>query len=533
MKSLNFDLRIERTSQDTYRSLLLHSPAGEAQSEWTWPPDLWETLRSGERTRQQMRRVGERLFETMLAGELRTRYAVSREAARTDNAHLRIHLRLAAPELHSLPWERLYDAHNAEFVALSAQTPLVRYLDVPQPLRPLQIAPPLRILGLVADPVDMAALDAARERQWLEDAIRPLQEAGLVDFTWLESPTARALQDALQRDAWHLFHFIGHGLPADGDGGEGALLLADENRRARSLSASGLARLLADHAALRLVVLNACDTAVAGPADPFSGVATALVRRGLPAVLAMQEAISDAAAIECTRSFYGALANGLPVDVAATEARKAMSLLDADSIEWAVPVLYMRAPDGVLWQMDAETGEQIDDQEDAMQDRSQQPWWEQVAIGTGDIDASNAGGDVIVANVGAGSRNVAVGKNITQQIVETLGGPTPDDRTRIQEQFAQLMPLLDSAQIAPRTAGRAEAELERLQEELCKTGDDETPDADTITRIGDWLLENVPDIAKALTELFGMPAVGRVLAKAGRAAVDWARVRFGHRATNG
>lgn len=64
-----------------------------------------------------------------------------------------------------------------------------------------------------------------------------------------------------------------------------------------------------------------------------------------------QYEITDQAAIELTRAFYEALANGLPVDAALAEARKAVSLAVANSFEWGTPVLYMRSPDGVLFDL--------------------------------------------------------------------------------------------------------------------------------------------------------------------------------------
>jgi uncharacterized membrane protein HdeD (DUF308 family) len=61
-------------------------------------------------------------------------------------------------------------------------------------------------------------------------------------------------------------------------------------------------------------------------------------------VVAMQYEITDTAAIEFSRDFYEALADGLPVDAAVTEARAAVSM---DSmLEWGTPVLYMHSPDG-------------------------------------------------------------------------------------------------------------------------------------------------------------------------------------------
>ena len=119
-------------------------------------------------------------------------------------------------------------------------------------------------------------------------------------------------------------------------------------------------------------------------------------------------------------------------------------------------------------------------------------------------------GDTITATIGAGAKNVAVGKDIRQTITENYGPPTPDDKPAIEAQLQRVMDALNAATtIDRRKAGRAEGELAALQEELTKTGADETPNATTITRVGDWLLNNVPEIGQALTELFGMPAVGR------------------------
>ena len=77
--------------------------------------------------------------------------------------------------------------------------------------------------------------------------------------------------------------------------------------------------------------------------EPFSGVATALVRAGVPAVLAMQFPISDQAAIAFSREFYRRLASGDALETAVTEGRLLISRRDPESLEWATPVLYLRA----------------------------------------------------------------------------------------------------------------------------------------------------------------------------------------------
>jgi outer membrane protein assembly factor BamD (BamD/ComL family) len=104
---------------------------------------------------------------------------------------------------------------------------------------------------------------------------------------------------------------------------------------------------------MRLAILNACEGGRASRNDPFAGTAQSLVQQGLPAVIAMQFEISDQAAITFTREFYAALADGYPVDAALTEARLAIFAANDSGLEWGTPVLYMRAPDGRIFDLTA------------------------------------------------------------------------------------------------------------------------------------------------------------------------------------
>ena len=71
---------------------------------------------------------------------------------------------------------------------------------------------------------------------------------------------------------------------------------------------------MADHVSLRLVLLNSCAGAQCSEHDIFSSISSVLIRRSIPAVMAIQNEISDPGAIEFARSFYESLALGLPVD---------------------------------------------------------------------------------------------------------------------------------------------------------------------------------------------------------------------------
>ena len=138
----------------------------------------------------------------------------------------------------------------------------------------------------------------------------------------------------------------------DPDSGEGALLFHDPQGARRVISGRHLATKIKDFGSMRLVVLNACETALAGAEagqSPFSGVATALVLGGVPAVVAMQSPIPNSHALAFSAAFYERLAEGLPIDEAVTEGRQAIHSLKPESADWAVPVLFLRTSSGDLF----------------------------------------------------------------------------------------------------------------------------------------------------------------------------------------
>jgi hypothetical protein len=69
-------------------------------------------------------------------------------------------------------------------------------------------------------------------------------------------------------------------------------------------------------------------------------------------------------------------------------------------------------------------------------------------------------------------------------------------------------------------------QLQLLLGELTKTEENKIPSANTIILVGNWLLENVPEMAEVLADLFATPAVGKIMGKAGGMAVEWVKERF-------
>ncbi|MGL5194199.1 MAG: CHAT domain-containing protein, partial [Chroococcales cyanobacterium] len=78
--------------------------------------------------------------------------------------------------------------------------------------------------------------------------------------------------------------------------------------------------------------------------------AEALVKRGVPGVLAMAERITDDVALTLTRLFYYNIKQGYPVDLSLNRARQGlMSAYGSHELYWALPVLYLHPEfDGYL-----------------------------------------------------------------------------------------------------------------------------------------------------------------------------------------
>jgi hypothetical protein len=293
------------------------------------------------------RRFGGRLFEALFRDQVHTLYRNVLAEARSRDRGVRITLSLnASPELIDIPWEYLFD--DPDFLALSMFTPVVRYLDLPRAHRPLLVAPPLRLLGVVSSPAEYERLDVERERENLRTALAPLTQTGAIELHWLQTPSLPGLLRALQMQAFHAFHYIGHGA-YDRDAERGVLLFEDDSGWAQPVTGDKLGMVLHDFTSLRLAVLNACEGARSSRTDPFAGVAGSLVQRDIPAVVAMQFEISDEAAIVFANAFYQRLAAGSPVDASLASARIAMLAERSDDIEWGTPVLFMRGAGGRIF----------------------------------------------------------------------------------------------------------------------------------------------------------------------------------------
>jgi len=363
----DFVLQLEATSRGGFRARVVKSPFGEGAYGFSPPAlegeelefsgisrairHLSPTCADSTAGRRPSPEIGAELYRAVFQGQVRTLLDKSRgQLEREAGLGLRLKIKIDPSEeeaaaLADLPWELLCD-DTEDFLALSRQTSLVRYLDVPRSSQPIPFTPPLKILAVGASPHGLEPLDLAEEMRRLDDLNRLSGFA--VEVKFLPHASAGAVRESLSADAFHVLHFMGHGT-FDGASGEGMLAFEAAEGSQDLVSGKAFATKLRDLRSLGVVVLNACDTARAGHrggTSPFRGVATALVLGGVPAVVAMQRPISDRAAIGFSSAFYRHLARGDSIDEALTEGRQAIHSALPDAIEWATPVLFLRIPEG-------------------------------------------------------------------------------------------------------------------------------------------------------------------------------------------
>jgi energy-coupling factor transporter ATP-binding protein EcfA2 len=348
MDYLNFDLSILRTGNQ-YMARASCSPVGESLHLFKLPSDVAELQNFSPLPddKRRVRSFGEKLYRAVFAESVHACLERSVDKARACNQMLRIRLRLdpQAPELAALPWEYLYAPEKRNYLALDRRISFIRYIELPQAPETLTIdSLPLCILAVVAMPKDLPALAVEQEWDALQKTVAQANKKQ-VKLERLDAPTWPALQQYLQQHKVHLLHFIGHGY-FDEDAQQGMLLFEDSAGKGDPVAADELALAL-QSLHLRLVILNTCEGAKTSRIDDSAGLAQMLVRRGIPAVVAMQFPVYDTVALKFAPPFYTALFAGESIDRALTATRFTIYERNQES-SWAAPVFFSRSSDNQL-----------------------------------------------------------------------------------------------------------------------------------------------------------------------------------------
>jgi hypothetical protein len=302
-----------------------------------------------------LRETGARLFQALFHGAVGEIFLQCRGRIESiPDRGLRIRLVLPADTadralLQSLPWELLHSERTGGFLARNVLTPVVRQLAVPPMSSALAtVSEQVRILIAVATPRGVGALDDTDERARILEAW--CQQEG-AEVKVLLSATQDKLYEALRSEHYHVVHFIAHG-DFDPRTGAGSLVLERSDGAPDAVPGEVLAESLKANRELRLVFLNSCSSAQLGHRegqDPLLGTAAALVRWGVPAVVAMQFPISDAAARVFSEAVYRSLAGGSSLEAAVADGRLVLLQAGVDSWEWINPVLLTGQSDSAVF----------------------------------------------------------------------------------------------------------------------------------------------------------------------------------------
>lgn len=295
----------------------------------------------------QVKEFGKSLFQQVIRDGVYTLYRHGKDYSSRRGHILRLRLHLGLPELIELPWELLCE--EGIFLSLTTASPRILITRCPMDIRPIRTIEhhlPLQIMVMAAEPKGYHA-DAKREKDLIKEKLGKVEDEGFVSLKEIQGTDAE-LENIYINKAVDMFHFIGHG-SFNKVTQEGELILEDGHGNARNIRANRFSMSLPT--SVKLVFLNACESARGNAHESFSSIAYILAKQGR-VVIAMQFRISIKAAVRFASTFYAEIARGMPVDEAVAEARhRVFAMVDGVPLDWAAPVLYMKSDSGVLFEI--------------------------------------------------------------------------------------------------------------------------------------------------------------------------------------
>ncbi len=357
MEYFSFDLNIRRKANDCYPISAKSETFGESEEvlctsfEGSEFISACKKFAQGHNEANFLTSFGDLLFNSLFQGNIRDLYRSSLgEVARDDQKGVRIRLSIEPPEISAIPWEVLYDRNRDSFLATSTETPLTRYISIYEPIKALKTLPPIRILLLIPGG---SGLQTVQEKDMIIEKIEGLGDA--IKLQVLDGAVTRsAISKELVEEQYHILHFIGHGAF---EKDEAYLVINSEENpdKFELVSSKVFTGYFKDYPWIKLVILNSCQGAEVSKVKPLAGMAPQLVRKGIPAVIAMQDSIPDQAAVLFATEFYRKLCTGWDrgrVDSAISHARNRMQMDFQDTSNFALPVLFMRSPTGVIFDLE-------------------------------------------------------------------------------------------------------------------------------------------------------------------------------------
>lgn len=298
-----------------------------------------------------MQQLGIDLWKWLFDGQIQNCLERSQGIAIGQNQALRLRLEVCDPDLILMPWEIMQPQIGKQAISLSQQLLFSRTTSDVAPLPQQRTDQALNILLVLGEGASNqnssnGSLKLEQEAKLLASI---LENSALTNgngmgtlvpcqVDTLMMPTPAELISYLENGTYNVLFYAGHGAPAP----DGGLLFL---RPGVTMNGTELAQVLT-RCRVTLAVFNSCwgaqSARINNQAIPRSSLAEVLIHHGVPAVLAMRDAIADQEAISFIEAFARALAERKTIDQAVAIARQQLlTLYKFNQPAWTLPVLYI------------------------------------------------------------------------------------------------------------------------------------------------------------------------------------------------
>jgi len=335
---------------------------------------LVDMLRQGRlNDRDEYQILGENLYTILFANKIGAELKAAFQQTGLEFVRVELEFEEGREDLASLPWEYVYlpadEDGGGYFLAQKKKVVLTRRLRM-EKSRSLRIdKPPLKVLFVASSPKERVRNSRTGQEEEIEYRVEyekvlelmkgfdpeTIKVTELLPYETDEKsgqPTTRATWQnfvaTLENEEFHAIHFLGHGR---WDDRKGTILFMKRDGTPQPISEDELASTLDDYKSIRLVFLQACESAFSDPYQAFSGVAQQLAQKKIPAVVGMQYKIHQEVANAFACEFYTALAGKSKVDVALQKARWKIATEHSGSLDrlsFGLPVLYLRESESMF-----------------------------------------------------------------------------------------------------------------------------------------------------------------------------------------
>ncbi len=337
---------------DLYRFRILQAPAQANPIPWSKSCTLGvsraeiDLMRYRFPSETTLEKIGIALGEAIFDRQI---YAIYQNSFGliSENQKLRVLLSFeddVSPTSVNVPWESIFQYIRTEkgHFGLSQQLSIARFIPKTE-IQPQKIVGRLRVMAVAPNPHRCAtALDSAKELSLMAQIAGKRPDA--IDFRSFKDTQWKDFQFEFPAVNPHVLIYTGHGKLVEGNP---QLLFQTAQGDCNPIPIGMFADTLRPLAGnLRLVILSACETAIAGEANPFSSAAAELIENNIPVVVAMQSKVEETAAREFVLRFFTYLLQNHAIDTCVNAGRLAMREDERDQgrigeTQWAVPVLYL------------------------------------------------------------------------------------------------------------------------------------------------------------------------------------------------